>query len=109
LTEDEFEEMKRHTTYGREALEMAQVDIEDRDFMATVIAIVAYHHERWDGTGYPERLEREAIPIEARFMALADVYDALTTARACTSPLSRTMRPYGLSARGGVRSSIPTW
>ncbi|HOT61417.1 MAG TPA: cache domain-containing protein [Treponemataceae bacterium] len=81
LTEDEFEEMKRHTTYGREALEMAQVDIEDRDFMATVIAIVAYHHERWDGTGYPERLEREAIPIEARFMALADVYDALTTAR----------------------------
>ena len=73
--------MKRHTTYGKEAIEKGNVDIEDHAFMATSLSIVHLHHERWDGTGYPLGLKGEAIPLEARFMALADVYDALTTVR----------------------------
>lgn len=81
LTDLEFEEMKRHTTYGKEAIEKGNVDIEDHAFMATSLSIVHLHHERWDGTGYPLGLKGEAIPLEARFMALADVYDALTTVR----------------------------
>lgn len=81
LTDLEFEEMKRHTTYGKEAIEKGNVDIEDHAFMATSLAIVHLHHERWDGTGYPLGLRGDSIPIEARFMALADVYDALTTVR----------------------------
>ena len=81
LTENEFEEMKLHTVFGREAIEKANVEISDRLFMTTALAIVYSHHERWDGTGYPEAISGEAIPVEARFMALADVYDALTTER----------------------------
>lgn len=81
LTENEFEEMKLHTVFGREAIEKANVEISDRLFMTTALAIVYSHHERWDGTGYPEAISGESIPVEARFMALADVYDALTTER----------------------------
>ncbi len=81
LTAEEFEVMKLHTVYGREAMEKGHVEIEDRQFMATALAIVTSHHERWDGKGYPTGLTSDSIPIEARFMALADVYDALTTER----------------------------
>ncbi len=77
----EFEIMKMHTTYGRDAIEKAQVDLADQLFFSTALAIVYSHHERWDGKGYPEGLEGESIPLEARFMAIADVYDALVTER----------------------------
>jgi putative two-component system response regulator len=74
LTTEEFEEMKRHTTFGYELLKQAGVSE-----VAQNIALC--HHERWDGQGYPQRLTGNDIPVEARVVALADVYDALTTKR----------------------------
>ncbi len=81
LSEAEFEIMKKHTVYGKEALERVDVEMGDPLFMRTALAIVYSHHERWDGRGYPEKLRETAIPLEARFMAIGDVYDALTTVR----------------------------
>lgn len=74
LTSDEFEEMKRHTNLGYELLELARSDP-----MAMNIALS--HHEKFNGKGYPNGLSGEEIPLEARIVALADVFDALTTKR----------------------------
>ncbi len=74
LTPDEFEEMKRHTQYGYELLAAARADA-----MACNIALC--HHERWDGSGYPNGLKGEKIPVEARIVAVADVFDAMITVR----------------------------
>lgn len=74
LTPEEYEQMKLHTVYGYELLGLARADE-----MARNIALS--HHERFDGTGYPMGLQKDEIPIEARIVALADVYDALTTKR----------------------------
>lgn len=74
LTSDEWSEMKRHTVYGYDLLGLACADE-----MARNIALS--HHERWNGSGYPDGLKGDKIPIEARIVALADVYDALTTKR----------------------------
>ncbi len=74
LTPEEFEEMKRHTQYGYELLAAARADP-----MACNIALC--HHERWDGSGYPNGLKGEKIPIEARIVAVADVFDAMVTVR----------------------------
>ncbi len=88
LTPEEFEVMKQHTTYGYELLRLVNADE-----VAQNIALS--HHECWDGHGYPNRLKGEAIPLEARIVALADVYDALTTQRvykdAITLDASRDM------------------
>lgn len=74
LTPAEFEEMKRHTRYGYELLAAARADT-----MACNIALC--HHERWDGSGYPNGLKGEEIPVEARIVAAADVFDAMITVR----------------------------
>jgi putative two-component system response regulator len=84
LTEDEYVEMKRHTFYGREAIRRAE-QIFGRDVNDSFLRFgkeMAYtHHEKWDGTGYPEGLTGENIPIFGRIMAIADVYDALICKR----------------------------
>jgi HD-GYP domain-containing protein (c-di-GMP phosphodiesterase class II) len=82
LDPDEFEIMKTHTTLGHNAIENAEKQIGMTvDFLACAKEIALNHQEKWDGTGYPRRLIGTAIPISARLMALADVYDALTTRR----------------------------
>jgi putative two-component system response regulator len=83
LTLAEFEEIKKHTTYGRDALERAEQALGDtRSSFLRIAKEIAYtHHERWDGSGYPQGLHAESIPISGRLMALADVYDALTSKR----------------------------
>lgn len=84
LTKEEFEIMKQHTVIG------AQV-IENLHIYRKVVPIVRHEHEHWDGSGYPDGLEGEAIPIEARIVAVADVYSALTTERAYRPPQGKPL------------------
>ncbi|MCS6993832.1 MAG: two-component system response regulator [Anaerolineales bacterium] len=83
LTPEEFEEIKKHTIYGRDALARAEQALGDvrSSFLRLAKEIAYTHHERWDGTGYPQGLAGEDIPISGRLMALADVYDALVSPR----------------------------
>ena len=81
LTPEEFEIIKRHTTLGGQALEAIEQQIEGKSFLTMAKEIAYHHHEKWDGTGYPKGLRGEAIPLSARFVAIADVYDALTSKR----------------------------
>lgn len=81
LTLEEFETMKQHTTIGKEALHKAIQEMGQSTFLATAQQIAYSHHEKWDGTGYPQGLGGEDIPLPARLMAVADVYDALISKR----------------------------
>ncbi len=81
LTDDEFTEMKRHTLRGRDALAAAERKLGGNSFLRLAREIAYGHHERWDGKGYPQGIAGESIPLPARLMALADVYDALTSRR----------------------------
>jgi HD-GYP domain-containing protein (c-di-GMP phosphodiesterase class II) len=84
LTIDEYSEMKKHTLYGREAIRRAEriygENVKD-SFLQLGKDMAYYHHERWDGSGYPEGLKGEEIPLFGRIMAIADVYDALICER----------------------------
>jgi len=82
LTPEEFEQMKAHAPLGAEAIEQAEQDAaREVEFLGLAKEIARGHHEKWDGSGYPEGLAGETIPVSARLMALADVFDALITAR----------------------------
>lgn len=81
FTEEEFELMKDHAARGAELLVKVLDGIEDEAFEQIAVNVAHYHHEKWDGTGYPEHLTGEQIPFEARIMAVADVYDALISKR----------------------------
>lgn len=82
LNKEEFEEMKKHTILGRNAIMAAERSIDTPEVFLTVAREIATsHHERWDGSGYPEGLKGEGIPLPARIMAIADVYDAVTSKR----------------------------
>ncbi|MGA2230232.1 MAG: HD domain-containing phosphohydrolase [Tepidisphaeraceae bacterium] len=81
LTEREFEIMKTHTIIGARTLEAAIKQFPGIDFLEMARDIAMTHHERWDGSGYPNQLAGEQIPLCGRIMAVADVYDALTTKR----------------------------
>lgn len=81
LSSSEFEIMKRHTTIGADALESCTEFAESGSFLRMGADIARYHHERYNGTGYPNGLQGQAIPLAARIVALADVFDALTSVR----------------------------
>mgnify|MGYP001102823181 CR=1 FL=1 len=81
LSDEELQIMLRHATIGYEALKTASKDLGDDSFLKMALDITLYHHERWDGSGYPFGLKSTEIPLSARIVAIADVYDALTTAR----------------------------
>ncbi len=81
LTDDEYEIMKTHTTVGKKIMENAISTVRGENYLKEARNMAAYHHERWDGTGYPEGLHGEVIPLSARIMAVADVFDALTSPR----------------------------
>ncbi|MCR4763092.1 MAG: HD domain-containing protein [Lachnospiraceae bacterium] len=81
LDPEEFEIMKTHTTAGKRILEKAIQTVGAENYLKEARNMAAYHHERWDGNGYPEKLHGEEIPLSARIMAVADVFDALTSVR----------------------------
>ena len=82
LSPEEFEIMKTHTTLGRQAIEHAEQLLGMQvDFLSMSKDIAQSHQEKWDGSGYPQQLAGDAIPLSARLMALADVYDALISRR----------------------------
>ena len=89
LSAEEFKIMKTHVTLGAQSIERAATDLgQSTDFLDCAREIAASHHEKWDGSGYPEGLVGDAIPISARLMALADVYDALISRRIYKGPMS---------------------
>ena len=81
LTDEEFAIMKTHTTEGRKMIESAISKVEGDTYLKEARNMAGYHHERWDGKGYPEGLHGEVIPLSARVMAVADVFDALVSPR----------------------------
>jgi isocitrate dehydrogenase kinase/phosphatase len=88
LTPEEFTIMKTHTTLGRDAIAHAEAEVGSEVALLTMAKEIAYsHQEKWDGSGYPQGLVGDAIPIAARLMALADVYDALISKRVYKEPI----------------------
>jgi len=82
LTDEEFEEMKKHTVYGRDAILAAEKMLGGETTFLRYAREIAYgHQEKWDGSGYPQGIKGDDIPLSARLMALADVYDALRSKR----------------------------
>lgn len=91
LTEEEYRIMKLHTEYSQDIIQDIIGDVEDEEYVKIAKDIALYHHERWDGKGYPRGLAGEEIPLCARIMSLADVFDALYEER-CYKP---AIRPLG--------------
>jgi len=81
LTNEEFDKMKLHTLYGKTMIESLQKKVPNQTFLDYAKTLAYLHHEKWDGTGYPEGLKGSNIPLQARMMALTDVYDALVSER----------------------------
>ena len=81
FTDEEYEKMKAHSAEGARIVESVLSQVDDEAFKTIAINIAHYHHEKWNGAGYPEKISGEDIPLEARIMALADVFDALVSKR----------------------------
>jgi hypothetical protein len=86
LTTEERKRIEEHTGYGGDCIRQIQQRIGDPAFLEMAREIALHHHERWDGTGYPDGLSREQIPLAARIVAIADVYDALSVRRVYKAP-----------------------
>lgn len=81
FTDEEYEQMKTHSEKGARIVAEVLKEVKDDEFVKIAVNVAHYHHEKWNGTGYPEGLSGIGIPLEARIMALADVFDALVSKR----------------------------
>ncbi len=88
FTYEEFEIMKKHTVLGAQILDDTLSGLDDLEYYHLARELALYHHEKWDGTGYPDNLKGDEIPFEARIMAVADVYDALVSKRCYKEAMS---------------------
>ncbi len=86
LTDDEFDKMKLHTVFGRDVIENAKKATPDASYLNEAENLSLCHHEKWNGKGYPKGLAGEDIPLSARIMAVADVFDALVSKRSYKDP-----------------------
>jgi response regulator RpfG family c-di-GMP phosphodiesterase len=87
LTEEEYEQMKQHTPAGGEIIREVLNGVADDEYISAAADIAACHHEKWNGKGYPKGLKGEEIPLSARIMAIADVFDALVSKRCYKEPI----------------------
>lgn len=100
LTPEEYDVIKLHTTYSRKIIQNIIGDVEDEHYVKIVEDIAMYHHERWDGTGYPTGLAGDRIPLAARIMAVADVFDALYEERCYKPPIRPIERIMQIMSEG---------
>ena len=102
LTAEEFEIMKTHTLHGAATLDAALKEFPDTPFLEMARDIALGHHEKYDGSGYPRGLAGDAIPLCARIMAVADVYDALTSRRVYKKAFSHDVAKSMITAETGT-------
>jgi HD-GYP domain-containing protein (c-di-GMP phosphodiesterase class II) len=102
LNTEEMEIMKTHTTYGRDALLHSENKLGSNSFLNLAAEIAYTHQERWNGSGYPQGLKGEDIPLSARIMAIADVYDALRSKRPYKEPMNHTTAIDFLKKQSGL-------
>ena len=81
LTDDEYENVKAHADFGVKVVQQIKGSVDDESLLRHAEALAGSHHEKWDGTGYPQGLKGREIPLQGRLMAIVDVYDALTSSR----------------------------
>lgn len=86
LTDDERQKIQQHAVFGARCIEQIEARLGASNFLSMAREIALYHHERWDGTGYPHGLQQTEIPLAARIIAVADVYDALSVRRVYKEP-----------------------
>ena len=89
LDEEEFGVMKNHSAKGAESLEKSMQFAKDNDFLKNAFIMAKHHHEKWNGGGYPDGIKKDEIPLLARVIAIADVYDALRSERTYKEPFTR--------------------
>lgn len=103
LTQEEFEQIQKHTTFGAQMIDKTISGMgDDASFLLTAREVVLHHHEWWNGLGYPMQLKGKEIPLSARVMAIADVYDALISKRSYKEPFTHEL------AIGVLNSEIGT-
>lgn len=88
FTDEEYAIMKKHAAAGKVIVERVLSEVDDEEFKNVAVNVAHYHHEKWNGTGYPTGIKGEDIPVEARIMALADVFDALVSKRCYKDKMS---------------------
>ena len=88
LTDEEYAIMKSHTSAGRKVIEQVMEKVPDSQYLRMAANMANFHHERWDGTGYPEGRKGDEIPLSARIMTIADVFDALVSRRSYKEPFT---------------------
>lgn len=96
LTKEEFTQIQKHSALGEEIVQDIIGDVEEEDYVQVAKEMARYHHERWDGTGYPDGLKGEEIPLGARIMALADVFDALAAERCYKPPVKPVEKVFSM-------------
>ncbi len=103
LDANEWRIMQTHSKLGSDAIEQAEADIQiPLEFLTLAKEIAHWHHEKWDGSGYPDALRGEAIPVSARLMAIADVFDALISARVYKPAMSHAQAQAIIAAGRGT-------
>ena len=88
LTDEEFEIMKSHTLLGSKIIDKAMDTVSDTGYLNEAKNMSEFHHEKWNGKGYPHGISEQEIPLSARVMAVADVFDALVSRRSYKEPFS---------------------